>query len=190
MSPLSDPALADTLKACVVEVLQGKSTGSGFAWADNLVATSAHVAREGPVLVRLPNGRECSARVRLADPARDIALLEVPGLGLSPVRRGNPAELRAGQALFAIGHPLGVRHAMSWGILHAMGPLPDGYPLSPRLRRLSWVQADLRLAPGNSGGPIADALGRVVGVSTMIVCGLALAVPITEVEVLVRARAA
>ena len=124
--------------------------------------------------------------MRFADRARDLAVLEVPGLGLPPVRRRDPAELRPGQTLFAIGHPLGVRHAMSSGILHAVGPLPDGFPVPPRLRRCAWVQADLRLAPGNSGGPIADAEGRVVGVSTMIVGGLALAVPITEVEALLR----
>jgi serine protease Do len=58
------------------------------------------------------------------------------------------------------------------------------------VRRRTWVQADLRLAPGNSGGPLADAEGRVVGINTMIASGLALAVPVTEVEALVARRAA
>ncbi|HEV8197059.1 MAG TPA: serine protease [Gemmatimonadales bacterium] len=174
----------------VVELIIAGTVGSGFVWGPDVVVTSAHVVQQGPVMVRLPNGQERSARVRLADRDRDIALLDVPSLGLPAVRSGDPTALRIGQTLFAVGHPLGVRYAMSSGILHAVGPLPDGYPLPPHARRLTWVQADLRLAPGNSGGPIADARGRVVGVSTMIAAGLALAVPITAVDALLRSRAA
>ena len=181
---------ADSVKACVVEVRQGESAGSGLTWAVDTVVTAAHVVRAGRLDVRLPDGQVREARVRLADRERDIAVLDVPGLGLPALRRRDPTGMRPGEVLFAIGHPLGVRHAMSAGILHAVGPLPEGYPGSRQLRRLSWVQADLRLAPGNSGGPIADIEGRVVGVSTMTVGGLALAVPITAVEALVRARAA
>jgi serine protease Do len=180
----------ERLKQCVVEIRQDRATGTGFAWDVDLVVTAAHVAHDGPLEVRLPNGEVRTARLRFSDRSRDIALLEVPGLGLAPVTRRDPAELRPGHTLFAIGHPLGVRHAMSSGILHGVGPLPDGFPVPPRLRRLAWVQADLRLAPGNSGGPIADDEGRVVGVCTMIVSGLALAVPITDVETALRARAA
>ena len=181
---------ADRVKACVVEVRQGASAGSGLTWAVDVVVTAAHVVRAGRLDVRLPDGQVREARVRLADRERDIAVLDVPRLGLPAVLRRDPAELRPGEVLFAIGHPLGVRNAMSAGILHAVGPLPEGYPGPAQLRRLPWVQADLRLAPGNSGGPIADTLGRVVGVSTMTVGRLALAVPITAVEALVRARAA
>lgn len=188
MSAASDATAAVT--RCVVELIQGGAIGSGFAWAGNVVVTSAHVVRDGPIVVRLPDGQERTARLRVADRERDLALLDVPRLGLPSVRPRDPRELRIGQTLFAIGHPLAVRHAMSSGILHAVGPLPDGYPLPPHLRRLTWVQADLRLAPGNSGGPIADAEGHVVGVSTMIAGGLGLAVPITAVDALVRARAA
>jgi serine protease Do len=181
---------ADWLRQCVVEVRQGRSAGSGFTWAFDMVVTNAHVARDGPLEVRLPDGEVLPARVRFADQARDIAVLDVPRLGLPAVIRRDPTELRPGHALFAIGHPLGVPHAMSSGILHTVGPLPDGFPVPPRLQRLPWVQADLPLAPGNSGGPLADAEGRVVGVCTMIVSGLALAVPITAVEAALRARAA
>jgi len=190
MTATAYDAVADGVKQCVVEVHQGPGVGSGLTWACDVVVTSAHVARAGKLDVRLPDGRVREAWVRFADRERDIAVLDVPRLGLPAVSRRDPAELRPGQVLFAIGHPLGVRHAMSSGILHAVGPLPEGYPVPSRLRRLSWVQADLRLAPGNSGGPIADAAGHVVGVSTMIVGGLALAVPITVVEALVHARAA
>ena len=183
-------AAAAAVKDCVVEVHQGGGVGSGLTWGVDVVVTNAHVVRARRLDVRLPNGEVREAFVRLADRERDIAVLDVPRLGLPAVRLRDPAELRPGEVLFAIGHPLGVRLAMSSGILHAVGPLPDGYPIPARLRRLPWVQADLRLAPGNSGGPIADAGGRVVGMSTMIIGGLALAVPITAVAALVRARAA
>jgi serine protease Do len=181
---------ADRLKESVVEIRLESSVGTGFTWGVDVVVTNAHVVRGDRVEVRLPDGQTRSGRVRVADRARDLAVLDVPGLGLSAVRCRDPALLRPGEALFAIGHPLGVRHALSSGVLHGLGPLPDGYPVAAELRRRIWVQADLRLAPGNSGGPLADAQGRVIGINTMIVGGLALAVPIVEVESLVRPRAA
>lgn len=190
MSPPFHAVAADWLKQSVVEVRLNGSAGSGFTWGFDVVVTNAHVVRASQVEVRLPDGQVRSARVRLADPARDLALLDVPGLGLPAVQRRDPRRLRPGEALFAIGHPLGIRHALSSGVLHGVGRLPDGYPVAADIRRRVWVQADLRLAPGNSGGPLADSEGRVVGINTMIVGGLALAVPILEVEALVRARAA
>ncbi len=182
--------LAAALKQCVVEIRLGGAAGSGFAWDRNLVVTNAHVVRAGRVEVRRSDGLVLPGKVVIADPARDLTVLEVPGLGLPAVERRDAGLLRPGETLFAIGHPLGVRHALSSGVLHAVGPLPDGYPVPPAVRRRVWVQADLRLAPGNSGGPLADSEGRVVGINTMIVAGLALAVPIAQVEVLLRRRAA
>jgi serine protease Do len=180
----------DRLQQCVVEIRLDGSSGSGFTWAFDVVVTNAHVARAERVEVRLPSGEIRTGRVRRADWAHDLAVLDVPGLGLPAAQRRDPKSLRPGEALFAIGHPLGVRHALSSGILHAVGPLPAGYPVPSAVRRRTWVQADLRLAPGNSGGPLADAEGRVVGINTMIAGGLALAVPIMEVEALLGRRAA
>jgi len=68
------------------------------------------------------------------------------------------------------------------GVFHRVGPVAEGIGIPATMRRQPWVQAAVRLAPGNSGGPIADAAGRVLGVSAMIVGGLALAVPALEVE--------
>jgi len=182
--------LAAGLKQCVVEIQLGGAAGSGFACDRDLVVTNAHLARAGRVDVRRADGQVLAGRVLISDPARDLTVLAVPGLGLPPVRRRDVGTLRPGETLFAIGHPLGVRHALSSGVLHAVGPLPEGYPVPPAVRRRIWVQADLRLAPGNSGGPLADSNGRVVGINTMIVAGLALAVPVAQVEVLLRRRAA
>jgi len=190
MSPPFHEVAARWLDQCVVEIRLGDSAGSGFTWAFDVVVTNAHVARAARLEVWLPDGQVRAARVRVADRSRDLAILDVPGLGLPAVQRRDPALLRPGEALFAIGHPLGVRHALSSGVLHAVGPLPDGYPVPAPVRRRTWIQADLRLAPGNSGGPLADSEGRVVGINTMIAGGLALAVPVTEVEGLVRRQAA
>ncbi|MGH7561811.1 MAG: S1C family serine protease [Gemmatimonadales bacterium] len=181
---------ADWLHQSVVEIRLDESTGSGFTWGFDVVVTNAHVARASRLRVRLPDGQMRSARLRLADSDRDLAVLDVPGLGLPAVVRRDPLLLRPGESVFAIGCPFGVRFAFCSGIVHAVGRLPPGYPVPERVRRRTWVQADLRLAPGNSGGPLADADGRVVGMNTMIAGGLALAIPVTEVDVVLRRRAA
>jgi len=79
----------------------------------------------------------------------------------------------------AMGHPLGVRGALTAGIIHAIGPITPG--------GRAWIQADVRLAPGNSGGPLADASGRVMGLNAMVAGALALAIPMAHVERFVRA---
>lgn len=187
---MSVPYLAEPaswLRDSVVQVRQGASAGSGLTWGWDLVVTNAHVVRAGEVEIQLPSGEGRRGVVRVCDRARDIAIISVPRLSLPTPMRRDPALLRPGHMLFAVGHPFGVRHAVSTGILHAVGPLPDSYPMPTAQRRLPWVQADIRLAPGNSGGPIADAEGFVIGVSTMIVNGLALAVPVPVVEQVVHA---
>src|SRR5204863_7755459 len=83
--------------------------------------------------------------------------------------------LRIGELVVAVGHPRGIRGAAAMGIVHALGPRD-----APGHRR--WIRADVRLAPGNSGGPLADASGRVVGVNTMVAHGLGLAIPSSAVE--------
>jgi serine protease Do len=80
------------------------------------------------------------------------------------------ARIRAGELAIAIGNPLGFLGALTTGVIHAVGPLPGG-------GSEPWVQADVRLAPGNSGGPLADARGRVIGINTMVAGRLALAIP-------------
>jgi serine protease Do len=78
-----------------------------------------------------------------------------------------------------VGNPLGVAGAAAWGIIHAVGPLDFG-------ARRNWIQADIRLAPGNSGGALATATGEVVGINTMVYGGLGLAAPSNEVAAFVR----
>ncbi len=122
------------------------------------------------------------------DVDRDIALLHAPEARVLAVTCGDPYALRPGALVFAVGHPLGVRDAVSIGVFQAVRAVPRGYGMAeqrPRRGRspfIPWVQADVRLAPGNSGGPIADVEGNVIGVAAMIVSGLALAVPAPDLE--------
>jgi serine protease Do len=161
--------------------------GAGIVWGDRgVVLTNAHVATAARLAVIGPDSRPVEARLARRDPDRDLAVLEAPGLRLPPVELADPSGLRPGALLCAIGHPLGVVNAVSVGVLHSVGPATALPALPARSAALDWLLADVRLAPGNSGGPMVDADGRVVGLATMIVAGLALAVPGPDAEALAR----
>jgi serine protease Do len=175
-------ALAERLRASTVAVRLGRDgAGSGVIWAsDGAIVTNAHVASRPHAEVVLSDGRRFGARVERRDPRRDLALLRIDATGLPAVVTRHPGELRIGEVVVAVGHPLGIPNALTMGIVHA--------PVGERPGR--FVQADLRLAPGNSGGPLADAHGRVVGINSMVVRGLALAVPSDDVQRFASASAA
>ena len=150
----------------------GAPAGAGVVWRpDGLILTNAHVAK-GAVSIVLPDRRVLPARVAARDLALDLAALVVEATGLSAAEIGDSDALRIGELVVAVGNPFGVVRALSAGLVHATG------------RR--FIEADLRLAPGNSGGPLADARGRVVGLNAMIVGGLAVAVPSREARQFVR----
>jgi serine protease Do len=159
------PELAQTLRRSSVEVRSGKrGSGTGVIWsADGRIVTNAHVIGRRPV-VKLSDGREFQAEVKRHDPERDLALLQINAEDLPAAAIGDSSHLRVGQIVAATGNPLGVTGAVTTGIIHATGE--------------RWfIQADVRLAPGNSGGMLADVRGRVIGINTMIYAGLALAIP-------------
>jgi serine protease Do len=172
--------LAADLRRVTVELTDGgRAVGSGVVWAPDWVVTNAHVAPHVEMTVRRADGAVTRGRVIARDRHADLALLHVSGLGLPAATVAPADELRVGSLVVAVGHPLGVRGALTTGIVHSMGSLvPGGRP---------WIQGDLRLAPGNSGGPLADARGRVVGLNAMIVGTLALAIPASAVTRFVRA---
>jgi serine protease Do len=162
-------SLAVELGRVTVEVRGGgrrgatATVGAGVVWhPDGLILTNAHVAHHD-VTVVLADGRSWSARLVARDPQRDLAALVVDASGLPTARIGDSGALRVGELVLAVGNPLGLVRALSAGLVHAVGPRA--------------IHADLRLAPGNSGGPLADARGHVVGLNAMIVGGLAVAVP-------------
>lgn len=181
-------AAAAQLRPSVVGILdgtdRGESGGAGIAWGKSgLIVTNAHVATGRDVTVVVADGRRARGEVVARNARRDLAVVRTRELALPGAPPGDPARLRPGSLVFAVGHPFGVRHAVSAGVLQAVGRLPRGFAMS-RLGAAEWVQADVRLAPGNSGGPLADATGHVIGVAAMIVGGLALAVPAGDVNAL------
>jgi serine protease Do len=149
----------------------GRGGGSGIIWRDDgLVITNAHVVRSGRVSVELQDGRVLDAVLKQRDSERDLAALIVDAQGLTAAPIGDSEALRVGELVLAVGNPWGLAGAVTTGIVHA---LPNGNGRGPG----SYLQADIRLAPGNSGGPLADMRGHVVGINTLVAGGLAWAVP-------------
>ncbi|HXM42467.1 MAG TPA: trypsin-like peptidase domain-containing protein [Bryobacteraceae bacterium] len=182
--------IAERLRRSTVEVrLRGahawdNAGGSGvIATSDGQIVTNAHVARGAGAAVRLWDGRELPATLLARDARRDLATLKVDAANLPAATFGDSGALRVGELVMAIGNPMGFIGALTTGVVHALGTLAG-------FGRQSWVLADVRLAPGNSGGPLADAYGRVIGINTMIVNGivngLGAAVPVNSVTAFLR----
>jgi serine protease Do len=169
--------LSAALRRSVVEVrTRGTGAGSGIIWsADGLIVTNAHVAQTERATIVLWDGSAFDGVVTAHDPRRDLATIAIDAAGatLIPATIGHPTDLRTGDVVVALGHPLGITGAIALGVVHAV----DMRRGAPR-----WIRADIRLAPGNSGGPLADVRGRVVGVNTLIAGGLGVAVPTTTVS--------
>ncbi len=170
-------AVALGLHHCTVQVRSRSSGGgSGVIWhSDGLIITNAHVARDERVTVELSDGWVIDAVRTSVDPRRDLAALRIEATDLPVVTVGDSDALRVGELVLAMGNPQGVVGALTTGIIHGV----DSTDAQSRNR---WIMADVRLAPGNSGGPLANARGQVIGINTMIARGLALAVPSNEVE--------
>ena len=169
--------IAEQLRRSTVVVAAGRGpgSGSGVIWSANgLVLTNAHVARGTEAQVELWDGHRFQARVTARDPRRDLAALRIPAAGLPAATPGDSAAVRPGELVLAVGNPLGFAGAVSTGVIHSIGELPG---MSGR----QWIRANLRLAPGNSGGPLANAEGRVIGINTAILHGLGVAAPANSV---------
>jgi serine protease Do len=164
--------IAEKLRRSTVVIhAGGRGSGSGVIWSsDGTVITNAHVARGTQVRLQLWDGREFDATVASRDTRRDLAVLRIDATNLPSVFAADSSQVRPGELAIAIGNPLGFVGTLTTGVVHAVGPLRG-------LGSQSWVQADVRLAPGNSGGPLADARGRVMGINTMVAGRLALAIP-------------
>jgi serine protease Do len=154
----------------------GRGSGSGVVWDEGgLIVTNAHVARGPRAQVTLWDGRELLAKVEARDPRRDLASLRIAANGLTAAIAADSSGVRPGEVAIAVGNPLGFLGAMTMGVVHAVGPVRG-------LGERRWVQADVKLAPGNSGGPLADVQGRVMGINTMVAGRVALAIPSNEVS--------
>lgn len=169
-------ALATSLEDAVVEVRgDGRTSGTGIIWGGTgLIVTNAHCAPRRSSLEVAASDVWRSARVLAYHQYHDLALLTVPHVRGPLLEIRDTDSLRAGELVFAFGHPLGVRDALAMGVVH--GVVRDRRSGSAR-----WVVADVRLAPGNSGGPLVDAEGWLVGINSMVVNGLGAAIPATSV---------
>jgi len=164
--------LATTLRTSLVAIRSHAGGGAGTAWrSDGLIVTNNHVVPGDEAEVLLPDGRALPGRVVARDPDHDLAAVMVEAT-LTPVSVADSSRLRAGEMVFAIGNPWGLRGSVTAGIVFGVGPaMEDSVPMRQVIR------ADIQLAPGNSGGPLADARGRVVGINSMIAGGMGVAVP-------------
>ena len=173
--------ISERLRRSTVHVSAGRrGQGSGVIIdPDGVIVTNAHVAAVGPVTVELWDGRRVHASLSARDRARDLAVLSLPLSQLPAAKLADSERLRVGELVIAVGNPMGFTGALTTGVIHAVGRVPGLGPMK-------WIQADVRLAPGNSGGPLANAAGQVVGINTMIALGVGLAVPSNTVSRLLK----
>lgn len=142
--------------------------GAGILWsADGLVLTNRHVLGQQAPKVLLADERTFAAEIIASDEEVDLALLRIDAKDLPAARIGDSTQLHVGELVWTLGHPWGQRNAASFGIVSYLGNAQT------RGRRglIPTIQTDARLAPGNSGGPLLNAAGEVVGINTMIVGG-------------------
>lgn len=162
----------------------GEGAGSGAIIApDGYVLTNNHVVEDASEIeVGLEDSTQLKAQLVGRDPATDLAVVRVGASGLPTVTLGDSAKLRVGQLVIAIGNPLGFGSTVSSGIVSAVGRALRGG--AGRLIE-NIIQTDVSLNPGNSGGPLLDSHGRVVGINTAIIQmaqGIGFAVPINTAQ--------
>jgi serine protease Do len=157
-----------------------RGQGSGFiVSSEGLILTNAHVVRDAQeVMVKLTDRREFPAKVLGSDPKTDVAVLKIEAKGLPTLKLGSTQDLRVGEWVLAIGAPFGFENSVSAGVVSAKGrALPDE-------SFVPFIQTDVAVNPGNSGGPLFNSRGEVVGINSQIYSqtggyqGLSFAIPI------------
>jgi serine protease Do len=181
-------SLAERLIRSTVQVYaENRGGGSGVVWNDGgAIITNAHVVGSARhVWIESHDGAKFRGDVTLSDDRLDLAEVVVNSAASDSVGAviGRAGDLRVGDVVAALGAPLGLAGALTLGIVHRATADRHGIPNR-------WLEADLRLAPGNSGGPMVDARGKVVGINSMIAGGLALAIPSETAERFVQTRGA
>jgi serine protease Do len=140
--------------------------GAGIVWSESgLILTNNHVIGKRAPIVVLQNDREYESRIIARDPNVDLALLSIDAADLIPLKPAS-VSTRIGEMVFALGHPWGQRNTVTLGIVSALIPAQ-----TRNGDRIPIIRSDAPLAPGNSGGPLINARGEVVGINAMIVGG-------------------
>ncbi len=158
-----------------------RGVGSGFIIsADGYILTNNHVvANSNGIFVTMTDGTEHKAKVIGTDPRTDVALIKIEAKNLTPLPIGDSKALKKGQWVLAIGSPFGLDSTVTSGIVSAINRDTGDY--------LPFIQTDVAVNPGNSGGPLINLAGQVVGVNSQIISqsggfmGISLAIPIDEV---------
>lgn len=173
--------VAENLRPAVVNIRAGRQgAGSGILFTpDGFLLTNAHVmGKHDRARIRFNDGREMSGRLIGSDPWTDVAVVQAEGNHLPHGALGDSAGLRVGQLVVAIGSPFGFESTVTAGVVSALGRT---------LRSITGhlvdnvIQTDAALNPGNSGGPLVDSKGRVIGINTAIIQpaqGICFAIPI------------
>ncbi len=168
---------------------RAEASGSGFIFApDGYIATNNHVVENATSIeVSLPDGTRFSGELVGRDAATDMAVVRILGSGLPTAFLGDSDALKVGQLAIAIGNPLGFESTVTTGVVSAVGR-----SLQSTTGRLieNVIQTDAALNPGNSGGPLVDSLGHVIGINTAIIQhaqGICFAVPVNSMRWVVSA---
>ena len=171
--------VASEITPTVVSVSQPRGSGSGVIISrDGVVITNAHVVGASRVVeVGLADGRILRGQVIGRDQTIDVAVVRVEAQNLPAAPLGDSDRLQVGQSAIAVGNPLGLERTVTSGVISAVNRNPRGFALD------GLIQTDAAISPGNSGGPLVDSRGRVIGINTAVIAGagasgLGFAVPI------------
>ncbi|HJU64120.1 MAG TPA: trypsin-like peptidase domain-containing protein [Gemmatimonadaceae bacterium] len=171
--------VAREITPAVVSVSTGSGSGSGvFIAKEGVIITNAHVVQNAPqVRIGLADGRMLDGQVLGRDPLVDVAVVRVAIQDAPTAPLGDSDRLQVGQQAIAVGNPLGLERSVTTGVVSAINRSPRGLGLE------GLIQTDAAISVGNSGGPLVDSQGRVIGINTAVfsgpgVAGLGFAVPI------------
>ncbi len=162
---------------------QQQGTGSGFIFrADGYILTNEHVvAGADQVNVKLRDGRSFEGKVVGADPVTDVAVVKIEADNLPTLTLGDSEQLQTGEWAIAIGNPLGLDNTVTTGIISATGRSSNEIGIPDH--RVEFIQTDAAINLGNSGGPLLNAQGEVIGINTAIIQnaqGIGFAIPINK----------
>lgn len=188
--------VAERVLPSVVTVRVGGAVGSGFvASADGYVITNDHVVEgaSGQATVSFSDGSSAPATIVGHDPESDVAVIKVAKPGLRPVEFGDSDQIAVGDPVLAIGSPLALANTVTAGIVSALDRTIQAGEPGGQVRYYAAIQTDAAVNQGNSGGPLVDGAGRVVGVNSVIRSlsadseeagniGLAFAIPINQAK--------